>query len=227
MTDAAALYRLLAWLSPSFPVGAYAYSQGIEWAVEDSAITDRETLLDWIRFVLLQGSGRSDAILFAHAHRAASTSDVPRLHEVAELAAALVSCAERKLETTQQGASFATAISASWPAERLSLFRALGDVPLTYPVAVAMAAAAHDVPLDAILPAYLQALAANLVSAGVRLVPLGQTDGQRATAALEQPVADCAAMALDAPLDAVGGCAFLADIAAMRHETQHTRLFRS
>lgn len=227
MTEPAQLYRLLAWLSPAFPVGAYAYSQGIEWAVEEGTISDRDTLLRWVRTILAQGGGRNDAILFAHAHRAAAARDEAGLREIAELAAASVSGCERRLETSQQGASFATAVASSWPADGLSLYRALGAIALTYPVAVAIAAAAHDIALAPSLAAYLQGFAANLVSAGVRLVPLGQTDGQRAIAALEQPVADCARVALSLPLDAIGGSAFLADIASMRHETQHTRLFRS
>jgi urease accessory protein len=223
----AGLYRLMAWLSPAFPVGAYAYSHGIEWAVEAGAVGDRDTLGGYVAAILRDGAGRSDAILFAHAFRAAKAGDAPGLRAVAELAAALPASAERHLETRQQGAAFIAAISAAWPAPSLALFQSVADLPASYPVAVAIAAAAHGVALEPALACYLQAFAANLVSAGVRLVPLGQSDGQRIVARLETDVASVSAAARNAPLDAVGGAAFLGDIAAMRHETQHTRLFRS
>lgn len=224
---AASLYRLMAWLSPAFPVGAYAYSHGIEWAVEAGAITDRDTLAAYIATTLRDGAGRSDAILFAHAFRAAAARDASALRAVAELAAALPASTERRLETRQQGAAFIAALSAAWPAAGLVLYEAIEDLPASYPVAVAIAAAAHDIALAPALAGAMQAFAANLVSAGVRLVPLGQSDGQRVTARLETEIAAVVQAALTAPLDAVGGAAFLGDIAAMRHETQHTRLFRS
>jgi urease accessory protein len=98
---------------------------------------------------------------------------------------------------------------------------------VAYPVAVAVAAAGHGVPLVPALHAFLHAATANLISAGVRLIPLGQTDGQRLVAALEGVIAATAARALQCPLDEIGGAAFRADLASMRHETQYTRLFRS
>ena len=228
MSDAGpGLYRLMAWLSPAFPVGAYAYSHGIEWAVESGVIDDRDTLRDYIATILRDGAGRSDAILFAQAFRAAASENAARLRDIAELAAALPSSAERQLETRQQGLSFMAALRAAWPAPGLALYDAIVDMPPSYPVAVGVAAAAHSIALAPALAAYLQAFAANLVSAGVRLVPLGQSDGQRVTAYLEAEVAAATRAALAAALDDVGSAAFLADIAAMRHETQHTRLFRS
>jgi urease accessory protein len=224
---AAGLYRLLAWLSPAFPVGAYAYSHGLEWAVEACAVTDRDSLAAYVAALLREGGGRSDAILFAHAFRAAAARDREALRAVAELAAALPASAERRLETSQQGASFITALSASWPAPDLALYDALQGLAASYPVAVAIAAAAHRIPLEPALACFVQAFAANLVSAGIRLVPLGQTDGQRVTAGLQAHVVACVRVGLAAPLESVGGAAFLGDIAAMRHETQYTRLFRS
>ena len=92
---------------------------------------------------------------------------------------------------------------------------------------MAVAAAGHGIALEAALAAFLQAVAANWVSAGVRLIPLGQTDGQRVLAALEADVAATAQRALSTPLDDIGSAAFRADLAGARHETQYTRLFRS
>jgi urease accessory protein len=216
MTEAR--YRLMTWLSPAYPVGAFSYSHGLEQAVEAGRIHDRATLSDWIEDCLRHGAGRSDAILAAHAWR---SEDESGRAELAELAMALQPARERLLESQAQGAAFQLVTSAVWPAGPIDA------APLPYPVAIGIAARAHDVALDDLLEAWLWAFAANLVSAGVRLVPLGQTDGQRVQAALMPVVIDVAREAATRGLDDIGGCAFLADIAAMRHETQHVRLFRS
>ncbi|MGE3404786.1 MAG: urease accessory protein UreF [Vicinamibacterales bacterium] len=226
-TTDAALYRLMAWLSPSFPVGAFSYSHGLEWAVEAGDVTDRTTLAGWLADILAHGAGRNDAILFAQAHRAAARGDGAALRHVAALAVAWTASRERRLETTAQGAAFRLAARAAWDTPAYGLLAEVPDEALAYPVAVAVAAAGHGVPLRAALGAYLHALAANLVSAGVRLVPLGQTDGQRTLAALEETAAATLAGALDATLDDLGGAALGADLAAMLHETQYTRLFRT
>lgn len=207
-----AVQILTAWLSPAYPVGAYSYSHGLEWAVEAGDVTDATGLRSWTADVVAHGAGRADAILLAHAYAA------PDPAPVAELAAALAASAERRLETTAQGAAFAKATTAAW---------GFPLPPLPYPVAVGRAARLMDLPLPLTATLFVGAFAANLVSAGVRLVPVGQTDGQRIVAALAPLVARVAAEAIAAPLDDVGGCAFRADIAAMRHETQRTRLFRS
>lgn len=224
---AAALYRLMAWLSPAYPVGAFSYSSGIEWAVERNDITDAESLKAWLSVMLTEGGGFCDAVLFAHAHRAIESGDDKALRAVAELAAAFAPTKERHLETTAQGNAFIEATRAAWPCAALDILKATWQGPVAYPVAVAVSAAGHGVPLSPALSAYLQAVAANWVSAGVRLVPLGQTDGQRVLAALEAVIASTAQRALAAKLDDLGSSAFRADLASARHETQYTRLFRS
>jgi urease accessory protein len=216
MTEAR--YRLMTWLSPAYPVGAFSYSHGLEYAVEAALVTSRATLSSWIEDCLRHGSGRSDAIIAAHAWRA---GDADTRADLAELALALQPARERRLESEAQGAAFQLVTAAVWPVD------AIDAGPLPYPVAVGVAARAHDIPLGETLEAYLWAFAANLVSAGVRLVPLGQTDGQRVQADLMPVVLDVAREAEASGLDDIGGCAFRAEIAAMRHETQHVRLFRS
>ncbi|MSO80712.1 MAG: urease accessory protein UreF [Alphaproteobacteria bacterium] len=226
ITDAT-LYRLMTWLSPTYPVGAFSYSHGLEWAVEAGDVTGRDALAVWLADILAHGGGRNDAILFAHAYRAAAKGDGAAVVQVAALAVAWTASRERRLETIAQGAAFRIATQAAWATPSFDLLADVPDDALAYPVAVAVAAAGHAVPLRAALGAFLQALAANLVSAGMRLVPLGQTDGQRALAALEPVVAATLAAALDATLDDLGGAALGADLAAMLHETQYTRLFRT
>lgn len=225
--DDAALYRLMTWLSPGFPVGAYAYSHGLEWAVEDGAVRNRDTLGSWLEDILHHGGGRSDAILFQHAWTAARAGDNDRLGEINDLAVALAPSRERRMETVAQGRAFIVAIAPTWPWDGAIDIAAHEGSDVAYPIAVAMAAAGHGVPVRPALHAYLHAFAANLISAGVRLIPLGQTEGQQLLARLEPAVHALASEALAADLDDLGGAAFLADIASMRHETQYTRLFRS
>jgi urease accessory protein len=231
MTDgtpgSAALYRLMAWLSPSYPVGAFSYSSGIEWAVEVGDIKDAESLRRWLAVVVGEGGAFCDAVFFVHAYRSLADPSNDTLRAVAELAAAFAPSKERHLETTAQGAAFIAATKAAWPCDALERLAAAWDGPVAYPVAVGAAAAGHGIALEPALYACLHAVTANLISAGVRLIPLGQSDGQRVLAALEPTVEATAKRALVTPLDQVGGAAFRADLASLLHETQYTRLFRS
>jgi urease accessory protein len=223
----AALYRLMTWLSPAYPVGGFSYSHGLEWAVEDGLVRDRAALEDWIAAVVASGSGRIDGALFAAAWRAAASEDEAALRDIADLAAACRGTRELALESAQQGAAFLSMTRQAWPhplLDRLAMVRD-GAAPLC--VVVAAAAAVHGVELRAALTAHLQAFAANLVSAGIRLIPLGQSDGQRITAALEPVVVAAADAAMVADPDAVGAATPMVDWASMKHETQYTRLFRS
>jgi urease accessory protein len=225
--EAAALYRLMTWLSPSFPVGAFSYSSGIEWAVEAGDITDAASLRQWLSSMLTDGAGLCDGLFLAHAHRAAVSDDTAALAKIAELAAAFVPSRERHLETTAQGRAFIEIASAAWNCGPLDRLTASCKAPIVYPVAVGLVSAAHGVPLAPTVHAFLHAVASNWISAAARLVPLGQTDSQRVMAQLEVVVADTARRALAASLDDLGSATFRADLASMRHETQYTRLFRS
>ena len=225
--EAAALYRLMTWLSPSFPVGAFSYSSGIEWAVEAGDITDAASLRDWLAAMLGEGSGFCDAVFLAQAHRAASAQDGAGLREIAELAAALVPSRERQLETSTQGRAFIEIARSAWARDGLDEMVAACGGSAVYPIAVGLVSAAHAIPVVPAMHAFLHALVANWISAGARLVPLGQTDSQRILASLETDVAATAQRALDASLDDLGSAPFRADLASLRHETQYTRLFRS
>jgi urease accessory protein len=225
--DAAALYRLMGWLSPAYPIGAFSYSSGIEWAVEAGDITDAATLRQWLAVMIADGGGFCDAVFLAHAYRAAANCDDAALRAVAELAAAFAPSKERHLETTAQGRAFLDTTRAAWPTPALARLLAIRDEAVALPVAVTVAGAGHGIALGGVLHGYLQAFATNLVSAGVRLIPLGQTDGQRVLAALEPVVRTTAERALAASLDDVGSASFRADLASIRHETQYARLFRS
>jgi urease accessory protein len=226
-TSDAALYRLMAWLSPAYPTGAFSYSHGLEYAVEAGRVVTADALVEWVATVIDAGAGCVDAALFAAAWRAAEAGDDAALDAAVEVASAWRGSAETALESAAQGAAFLAVTQAAWAHPALGELsrRHQGQVPL--PAAVGAACGWHGIPLAAALATYLQAFAANLVSAGVRLIPLGQTDGQRAIAALEPVVARAAAAALNADPDALGTAAPLLDWGSMKHETQYTRLFRS
>jgi urease accessory protein len=225
--EAAALYRLMTWLSPSFPVGAFSYSSGIEWAVEAGDVTNVASLHEWLAAMLTEGAGICDAIFLAHTHRAASSGDDARLAEIAELASAFMPSRERHLETTAQGKAFIEIARAAWHTPKIDRLIDACRTTTVYPVAVGLVGAAHAIPLPPTIHAFLHAVVSNWISAGARLVPLGQTDSQRLLAELESAVAATAKRALAASLDELGSATFRADLASMRHETQYTRLFRS
>ena len=226
MAEAGALYRLLAWLSPSFPIGAYSYSHGLEAEAESGAVRDRAALQAWVAAVVTQGGGRIDADTLCGAHRAAAAGDVAGLAAVNRRALAYRATAELALESIAQGEAFVAACRAAWPEPLLARWPASGE-GVSYPAIFGAAAARAGIPLAEALLGYLQAMTANLVSAGLRLGIVGQTDGQRILAALEPAVAATAAAAIDrAPAD-FGAAAFAVDLASMAHETQYTRLFRS
>lgn len=217
------IVRLMAWLSPSFPVGAYAYSHGLEFAVESGLVRDRDSLAEWVTGILRFGAGRVDADLFREAWQAVRSGDNDRLNTIAHLGRAMRGTLEIASESTAQGEAFSDAVASAWTAAG----GAHAPPRAVYPVSVAAAVAREDIPLQEGLAAYLHALTSNLVSAGVRLIPLGQTDGQRALANLEDEVLGAAAAALARPLDDIGAAALIVDWASMQHETQYTRLFRS
>jgi len=231
MGDVAALFDLLTWMSPAWPIGSFAYSGGIEWAVEAEHVTSRASAQDWVAAMLEEGALWNEAVLFVHAWRAADAGDTERLAQVAELAAAALTSAERRLESTAQGAAFRRIASAATPSSALTALADIADENLAYPVVVGALAAGRGIDARSALTAWLHAAVSNLVSAALRLVPLGQTDGQLILAALKPAILAQAARAVRLPdgdpFLAMGGATPLADFATMAHETQYTRLFRT
>ncbi len=219
--------RLMAWLSPGYPVGAYAYSHGLEWAVEAGDVRDEASLTDWLGDVCERGALRNDLILVAHAHRAAQAGEACALVRINALALALAPSRELHLETSQQGRSFLDATLGAWPGETLA--RLADHLPgaVAYSAAVGTAAGAHAMALAPVLAAYGLAFVQNLVSAALRAAPVGQAAGTRVIAALTPRVVRVAEEARDADLDALGAATFRLDLGSFRHETQYSRIFRS
>jgi urease accessory protein len=215
--------RLLVWLSPSFPVGAFAYSHGLELAADRGWVRNRSDLAAWLTDLVTLGSLRNDLVLLAEAWRAATDGDA-RLAAVAELALALQPSAERLLETVTQGTAFVAVVADAWSAEPLPLPK---GQDVAYPVAVGAITAIQGIALPGALLAFGIAFVSGLVSAAIRLSIVGQTDGQRVIAQLMAPLADIAAWAETSTLDDLGGATLRSDLASLAHETQYSRLFRS
>ncbi|WP_407529883.1 urease accessory protein UreF [Methylobacterium oryzisoli] len=218
---------LLTWLSPGYPVGAYAYSHGLEWAAETGDVRDEASLRAWLGDVLAHGAARNDAILAAHAHAAGAEGDGPAGAALNDLALALAPSRELHLETSQQGRSFLDATCAAWPTPGLAALAAHLPGPVACPVAVGLAAGAHGIARPTLVTGYLTAFLQNLVSAALRLSPVGQSAGTRVVAALSPGIAAVAAEAGEASLDAIGAATLRLDLGSFRHETQYSRIFRS
>jgi urease accessory protein len=218
--------RLQSWLSPTFPNGAYSYSHGLEWAAEAGYIYDRPSLVDWLEADLCYGSGRNEAVFFSEAYRCAVNDDRVKLMRVAELAAASRGTSEFALESSQQATACLNTLRQVWPDCLLDFLLEIQFQPVLA-VVLGASSARERIPACVALPAFLHSYVANLVIAGVRLIPLGQTDGQRAIAKLEHAVLSVSAQGACATLDDLGSAGFMVELASIAHETQYTRLFRS
>jgi urease accessory protein len=225
-----ALLRLLAWLSPAFPIGGFSYSHGLETAVDRGLVASAADLAGWIDHLLAHGSAAADAVLLCHAWRAEATGDQALADAVIDLADAARPTAELALESRAQGEAFLNAWQDGWPGPALDRYRAKlarRDRPPAHAPAVGVAAAAAGIGLAAAVAAYLQAFAAGLTAAGVKLIPLGQRAGLRVQASCEPAVLAAAASAQTRPLTDLATAAWVADWTSAAHETQYTRLFRS
>ena len=247
------LLLLLNWMSPAFPTGAFAYSHGLEWAIDSGVIADADDVESWIGDLITRGSGWNDAVLFARCFEDDATA-------LNEFALALTTSKERHLETTQLGRSFAIAAAIFIAPQRTSSRRKPGppdasrrtyylaensqgvpacagmtekrmnvadEGPLAYPIAAGTACAAMGIERHHALLAYLQGFATALTSVAVRLVPLGQTAGLEILRNLMPVISETARRASTATLDDLGAITIVADIAAMKHETQFSRVFRT
>lgn len=213
------------WLSPAFPTGGFSYSHALETLVNDGRVTSADEVVAWLSSVLGYGGGWTDGLLCREAWRAMAQSENDRLGELADFAAVLPGTTEFELETVSQGKAFLRAVAAGWPDHVPSALAGHSGVAL--PIAVGACCAAASVDQDRTLAAYLGGLTGHLISAACRLVPLGQSDAQRATAAINAQLPGLVERLMQADFDRLGTCAWVLDLASMSHETLHTRLFRS
>lgn len=226
------LLRLQAWLSPSFPIGGFSYSHGLEEVVATGHVNDADSLFFWIEAAVKHGTGRVDGMLLVAAWRAVDAGDHERLIGVAEIGAAMRGTAELALESNAQGEAFLETARAAWPNEAMNAaITAMKQSKISpaspVPVVVGLVSACHRIPVESALPMYIQSFASGIVSAGVRLIPLGQTDGQRVIARLQPIVEHASAAAIVARFEDIGGATPVIDLASMAHEMRDGRLFRS
>lgn len=227
MTDQhTALYRLQTWFSPSFPVGAYTYSHAMENAFERGFVQTLDETCDWISAIICHGNGFADAVFLREAHRAVH-DDTDRLRQIAEYAVAFSGTKELRLESEAQGAAFIELVQNVEPNPGLARLIDIWSGPYPYSVVVGAAAGALNINADDLCTAYLHAFVSNLASALVRIVPLGQTDGQRIIARLSSSVHTAVADAREISFDNVTVSTLMVDLCSLHHETQYTRLFRS
>ena len=210
-----AILTLSQWFSPAFPVGSFAYSHGLEWAVDIGEVLDAHAALDWIASVIEHGAGWNDCLFLATAYKAVHPDD---LSEVDATCRAFAASRERAKEADLQGVAFCTTVSDIWQHDLKNL---------VYPVAVGRAAQLQRLPLALTAKFYLHSFVSNLAAAAMRLVPLGQTEGQRLINTLMPLLSDTASKAVEHSLDDLAASAFLSDIASMKHETQYSRIFRT
>ena len=207
-------HKVMAWLSPSYPIGSFAYSHGLEFEIASGNITEKQEVKQWVEDLLKFGSGWNELVLFSLAYK----SDINSLEELSNFAKALAQSKERYEETLALGRAFAKVTS--------KLVMLTGqDMPL--PIVMGMCAKNEDISLEYILPLFAHNFAANLISVAVRLVPLGQTAGQQVLFELFPTIEEVANKALAASIADLGTSCILADIASMKHEILKTRIFRS
>ena len=204
----------MAWLSPAYPIGAYSFSHGLEEAIASQTVVGKDSFFDWLFQILHFGSGRNDLIFVSIAYRSAYKD----LNSLADISTSFAGTKERYIETLQQGLAFSKVTS-------VLLKKEIPSVPL--PLAVGYAAKVENIDIDKLLPLYLHSFAANLISAAVRFLPLGQTEGQNILFRLFDDFEKISKQAKNMEIEDLGNSCVLNDIGSMRHEIMKTRIFKS
>jgi urease accessory protein len=222
-----ALARLLQLASPALPVGAFSYSQGLEWAIEEGTVHDEASTLAWIGDLLEHNLGRFEAPLLARLIAAWQDGEADAVRQLNDLHIASRESAELRAETLQMGYSLVRLLRelGDFPADKLAALDALGETG--FPAAWSVAAATWDIPAEEALTAYLWAWAENQVMAALKAVPLGQSAGQRILLGLGARLPAIAQRAPTLDPEAWSNLAPGFALASCRHETQYSRLFRS
>ncbi|WP_008308717.1 urease accessory protein UreF [Leptolyngbya sp. PCC 6406] len=227
MTSAAALLRLLQLASPALPVGAYSYSEGVETLIHQGRITSGENLAHWLIQELEMGAIRLEAAVMGRAMVAWQESDLAALERWNHWLSAVRETEELRQQSWQMGRSLLRLLRDLEPGSLNPLPDTFSTQPCNFAIAFGIAAALWQLPIEETILIYLQSWAANLISAGVRLVPLGQTEGQRLLGHLADPLSR-AAERIPTLLDHdLTTCSWGLTLASMTHETQYSRLFRS
>ncbi len=206
------LITVMQWLSPAFPIGGFAYSHGLEWAINKGYVSNREELQKWVSDLLEYGSLKNDAILIKLVLKGSDPK------EINEIAIALCPANERLSETQLQGGAFCKIMREVWSLE-------IDDLAL--PIALALAAKNENIDQNLVVPAYLHSFCSNLISVAMRLIPIGQTDGQKTLRELSPLISDSVIAVAKSDKDDLGSACFLSDVSAMQHEYLQPRVFKT
>ena len=206
------LITVMQWLSPAFPIGGFAYSHGLEWAINKGYVSNREELQNWVSDLLEYGSLKNDAILIKLVLKGSDPK------EINEIAIALCPANERLSETQLQGGAFCKIMREVWSLE-------IDDLAL--PIALALAAKNENIDQNLVVPAYLHSFCSNLISVAMRLIPIGQTDGQKTLRELSPLISDSVRAVAKSDKDDLGSACFLSDVSAMQHEYLQPRVFKT
>lgn len=237
MTDSSFIYRLLTWFSPSYPIGSFHFSHGIEYAVEWNLIKDAKSLEEWISGIIQFGSGRMDLMMFKLSYDLftapnvrADPNRIKKLNRLITISNALKLSPELWQESTKQGDAALKALLKSHPSDNLhflNLQLKKTDKYPVVPIVFGAACADHRIPLKWALTAYLHSFIFNLITAGVKLIPLGQTAGQNIAASLESVIHKCVNASAKSKINDISGASPMVEWTSVKHENQYTRLFQS
>jgi urease accessory protein len=223
--EQAALLSLLQFTSPALPVGAYSYSEGLETLVARDLIRSVDDLHVWLTDSLVMGSISLEAAVLVRAHRAIEQGDRHQLIYWNRWLSATRETAELQQQSWQMGRSLLKLLRDLYSTVEWSDWSLDED----WNMAIVFARAANLAQIDerTALLGYLHSWVSNLVSAGVKLIPLGQTAGQQLLSRLVAPIEIATDRAIDVPDDRLYSCSWGLALASMAHETQYSRLFRS
>tara|TARA_B100001248_G_scaffold129623_1_gene97190 strand:- start:147 stop:860 length:714 start_codon:yes stop_codon:yes gene_type:complete len=221
------LHTVLTWFSPSYPIGSYAYSHGLEYAVEEGLVKDPQTLLGWIRDLLFFGTGYNDSIIINSIYDSVANDNCVEFDYISQIANAIKPTKEIALESYQQGVSFKNILMDVYSNSNLTFYLNRLDDCITYPSVVGVAGGIFEVEKKLLLHSYLHAFTSNILSAALRIMPIGQTEIQKIIFQMKGNVEEMTNKSLGLSLSDLGSSVFISDWASSKHQNQYTRLFRS
>jgi urease accessory protein len=223
--DNTALLCLLQLASPALPVGAYSYSEGLETLIDTGTIENKQSLKHWLEQELRYGAIRLEAAVMVRAYNSAKLGDIEALSYWNNWLSAARETEELRSSSWQMGRSLIRLLLELQP--QLAQSANVVGNPCNYAIAFGIAAAHWQIDLSAAILGYLHSWTTNLITAGVKLIPIGQTAGQQLLLEIHANLSSAAQEILALEDDDLNSCGWGLSLASMAHETQYTRLFRS
>lgn len=224
MSSSASLLSFLQLVSPALPVGAYTYSEGLETLVQAEQIGDAQTLQTWLEQELRYGAIRLEAAVLVRVYQAATEQNLDQIYSWNQWLSALRDSRELREQSWQMGQSLRRLLQTLQPHQP---WLNDSEAPVNFAVVFGLAALGWQIELPTAVLGYLQSWTTNLVTAGVRLIPLGQTQGQQILQGLQPQLIQTSAQVLELTDRDLTCCSWGVSMASMQHETLYSRLFRS